>query len=74
VVLLAALGVAFGAFALIVAVGEQYRVLAASAVAAAFMLAALLLAWALARFARAKERAFDATLNELARDYEAIKP
>jgi uncharacterized membrane protein YqjE len=73
-VLLSALGVAFGAFALIIAVGEQYRVLAACAVAGAFLVAALLLAWALVRFAKAKERAFDATLAELARDYEAIKP
>lgn len=74
VVLLAVLGIAFGAFALVMAVGEQYRVIAAGAVAAAFLAAALLLVWALARFARAKERAFDATLTELARDYEAIKP
>jgi uncharacterized membrane protein YqjE len=74
VVLLAALGVAFGAFALVMAVGEQYRVLAACAVAAAFVALALLLLWALVRFAKVKERAFDATLTELARDYEAIKP
>jgi uncharacterized membrane protein YqjE len=74
VVLLAALGVAFAAFALIVAVGEQYRVLAACAVAAAFIVAALLLVWGLVRFAQAKQRPFDATLAELARDYEAIKP
>ena len=74
VVLLAALGVAFGALALILAVGEDHRVLAACAVAAVFVLAAVLLVWALARFAKAKERAFDGTLAELARDYEAIKP
>jgi uncharacterized membrane protein YqjE len=74
VVLLAALGVAFGAFALVMAVGEPYRVLAACAVAAAFAALSLLLLWALVRFAKVKERAFDATLTELARDYEAIKP
>ena len=43
-------------------------------VAAGFIAAAALLAWAVLRFARAKRRAFDATLAELARDYQAIKP
>jgi uncharacterized membrane protein YqjE len=74
VVVLATLGVAFAAFAFILAVGEEYRMIAASVVAAAFLVAALALGWALVRFARAKQRAFDATLSELARDYEAIKP
>jgi uncharacterized membrane protein YqjE len=74
VVLLAVLGIGFGAFALVLAVGEEYRLLTACAVAAAFLFAALLLGWALARFAHAKQRAFDATLTELARDYDAIKP
>ena len=73
-VVLAALGIAFGAFALIIAVGEEYRLLTTGLVAAGFLLAALGLGWALVRFACAKQRAFDATLTELARDYEAIKP
>ncbi len=73
-VLLAALGVGFGAFALILAVGEAYRVVTACAVAGGFLALALALWWALVRFAQAKQRAFEATLSELARDYEAIKP
>jgi uncharacterized membrane protein YqjE len=74
VVLLAALAAGFGAFAVILAVSEEHRVLAACLVAGGFLAAALLLVWALARFAKAKQRAFDATLAELSRDYEAIKP
>lgn len=71
---LAVLGIAFAAFALIVAVDVQYRLLTACLVAGGFILAAALLAWSVLRFARAKRRAFGATLAELRRDYEAIKP
>jgi hypothetical protein len=39
-----------------------------------FVLAAGGLAWALAHNVRTRKRAFDATLSELARDVEAIKP
>jgi uncharacterized membrane protein YqjE len=73
-VVLAALALAFGGFALIIAVPAEYRLMTACTVAAAFLAGALLLAWALARFAQAKQRAFDATLSELSRDYQAIKP
>jgi uncharacterized membrane protein YqjE len=71
---LGVLGIAFAAFALIVAVDAQYRLLTAALVAGGFILAAVLLAWAVLRFARARRRAFGATLAELRRDYEAIKP
>jgi len=71
---LGVLGIAFGAFALIVAVDPQYRLLTACLVAAGFIAAAALLAWTVLKFARAKRRAFGATLAELARDYETIKP
>jgi uncharacterized membrane protein YqjE len=74
VVVLAGLGIAFGAFALIVAVGPEYRLLAACLIALGFVIAALSLMLTLVRFANTKGRAFDATLSELARDYEAIKP
>jgi len=74
VLVLGMLGIAFAALTLIIAVDEQHRLLAAGCVAAAFVAAAALLAWAVLRFARAKRRAFDSTLAELARDYEAIKP
>jgi uncharacterized membrane protein YqjE len=72
-IVLTSLGLAFAAFALIMAVGEEYRLMTACLVAAGFLAAALGLAWALLRFAHAKQRAFDATLTELARDYDAIK-
>ena len=71
---LAALGIAFGALALIIGVGEEHRLMAAGLVAAGFLAGALAAGWGLVRFARAKQRAFDASLTELARDYEAIKP
>jgi len=74
VLVLGVLGIAFAAFALVIAVAPEQRLLAASLVAAGFIAAAALLAWAVLRFARAKRRAFGATLAELARDYEAIKP
>ena len=73
-VALAALGIAFGAWALILAVGEEYRLLATCLIALAFIAASIALIWALTIFARTKERAFEATLNELARDYEGLKP
>jgi uncharacterized membrane protein YqjE len=72
--ILAELGIAFAAYAIIVAVGEQYRLLATCLVAGGFVLTAALIAWSVLRFARAKRRAFGATLAELRRDYEAIKP
>jgi uncharacterized membrane protein YqjE len=74
VVVLGALGIGFGAFALIIAVGEEHRLLATCLVALGFIAAAIAVTWALMRFAQAKQRAFDATLTELARDYEGIKP
>ena len=43
-------------------------------IAAVFLAAAVALAWRLWRLAAIKPRAFDSTLTELARDYEAIKP
>ena len=73
-VVLGGLGIAFGACALILAVGEEYRLLTTCLVAAGFIAAAIALIWALTIFARTKERAFEATLTELARDYEGLKP
>lgn len=74
VLLLAALGAAFGAAALILAVGEAHRLVATIAVAAAFLVLAGVLAWQLQRLAAVKPRAFDATLSELQRDLDGIKP
>ena len=74
VLVLGALGVAFAALALIIALPPESRFMAAALVAAGFLGAAFALAFGLLRLTRAKPRAFDATLKELARDYEAIKP
>ena len=74
VLVLAALGVGFGALALIMSLGPEHRLLATGVVAAGFIAAAVALAWAVVRLARGKPRAFDATLNELQRDYQAMKP
>lgn len=74
VLVLAALGVAFGAAALIFALGEEHRLAATIAVSAAFLVLAGILAWRLQKLAAVKPRAFDATLSELRRDVDAIKP
>jgi uncharacterized membrane protein YqjE len=74
VLVLAALGIAFGALALVLAVGEEHRLMTVCIVAVVFVAAAAILAWRLLRLAAIKPRAFDSTLAELARDYEAIKP
>ena len=71
---LAALGLAFGAVAFILSVGEANRVAATIGVAVFFLLAAGIVAWQFHRLAGAKPRAFDATLSELQRDLNAIKP
>ncbi|HWA39622.1 MAG TPA: phage holin family protein [Burkholderiales bacterium] len=74
VLVLLALGVSFGALALILYLPPEQRVSAAILVAAAFLGLAALVAWIVVRLARVKPRPFDATLKELERDYEAIKP
>jgi uncharacterized membrane protein YqjE len=71
---LGALALAFGAGAIILAVGEANRLAATIAVALVFLLAAAGVAWWLRALAGAKPRAFDATLSELQRDLKAIKP
>lgn len=69
-----ALGIAFAALALILSLEPGQRLLATGLVAAGFVALAALAAWLVARLARAKPRPFDATLKELARDYEVVKP
>jgi uncharacterized membrane protein YqjE len=73
VVMLAALGLAFGAAALVFTVSEANRIAAAAGVAVFFLAAAALVAWQLRRLAARKPRAFDATLGELERDLKAIR-
>jgi uncharacterized membrane protein YqjE len=72
--MLGGIGLAFGAAALILTVSEAHRVAAAIGVACAFVLAAALVAWQVRRLTAAKPRAFGATIAELQRDLNAIKP
>jgi len=72
--MLGGIGLAFGAAALILTVSEAYRVAAAIGVAFSFLLAAALVAWRVRRMTAAKPRPFDATLAELQRDLNAIRP
>jgi uncharacterized membrane protein YqjE len=74
VLVLAALGLAFGAAAFILSVSDANRVTATIGVAAFFLVAGAILAWQMHRLAGTKPRAFDATLSELQRDLKAIKP
>ena len=74
VLVLAALGLAFGAVALILSVDEVHRLGVTIGVALFFVAAAGVLALQLRRLAAAKARAFDATISELHRDLGAIKP
>lgn len=74
VLLLAALGAAFAALALLIALPAEHRVLAAAGIAAAFFGAAALAAWSMRRATREKPRLLAASLAELERDYEAVRP
>jgi len=73
VLVLAALGLGFSGFALVIYVSEENRLAAAIAVAVFFFVAAALVAWLLRRLAEAKPRAFDATIAELQRDLNTIR-
>ena len=73
VLVLAALGLAFGAVAIILCVSEANRVAATIWVAVFFFAVAGIVAWQLNRVTSAKPRAFDATLSELEHDLTAIK-
>jgi uncharacterized membrane protein YqjE len=74
VLVLAALGLAFGAAALILHASEANRLAVTVGVAVAFLLAAAIAGWQVKRIAAAKPRAFDATISELEHDLKAIRP
>jgi uncharacterized membrane protein YqjE len=73
VLVLAALGLGFGAVAIVLSVSEANRLTATLCVALFFFAAAGIVGWQLHRAAGVKPRAFDATLSELQRDLTAIK-
>jgi len=74
VLVLVALGLAFGALAFIVWMGEANRLGATIGVAVFFLVFAGAVALWLRRVTGEKPRAFEATLSELQRDLTAIKP
>jgi uncharacterized membrane protein YqjE len=73
VLLLGALAAAFGAIALIIAVGEHYRLTATIAMAALFLALAIAAAWSLRHLTRAKPRPFLASMAQLERVCDALK-
>lgn len=70
--LLAALGLLFGGIAVLLAIAQEQRVAAAAVMALVYLAAAAAVALALRR--RERPRVFDATLEELQRDREALTP
>ena len=74
VAMLAALGIGFAAAAVLIAVREEHRLAVAAGIAIGFLVLALLAGWSLRKLAPPKPRVFDASLTELERDYEALKP
>jgi uncharacterized membrane protein YqjE len=72
--MLAALGLAFAAGALILNASEANRLAMTIGVAVFFVVAAAVAGWQVRRLAGAKPRAFDATLSELENDLKAIRP
>src|SRR3970040_975207 len=68
------LGVAFAAVAVMIAVGEPYRLAIAVLFAVAFLIIGALSAWWMRRVARAKPRVFDAGLVELRKDHDLLMP
>lgn len=74
ILILSLFGIAFGATAVILVADPNYRVVATVGVALLFFLAAGIVALQLRRMVAAKPRPFDATLAELQRDVNAIKP
>jgi uncharacterized membrane protein YqjE len=67
------LGIAFAGLLIVIAVGEEHRLLAAGLIAALFLLTAVVSAVLAARQIAAKPRPFHASLNELAKDRELLQ-
>jgi uncharacterized membrane protein YqjE len=71
-ILLAALALGFGAVALVLAMPAEQRVAVSAGLALAFLAAAALIGWRVGRAAKA--RPFSASVAELRRDADALKP
>ena len=68
------LGIAFVAIAVVIAVGEPHRLMAAVLLGLAFLVTGALSAWWMRRIALAKPRIFDASLSELRKDRDLLMP
>ena len=73
ILVLGSIGLGFGAVALILSVDPANRLAVTIGVAAFFVVAAGIVAWQVYRLAAVKPRPFDATINELQRDLNAIR-
>jgi len=74
VLLLAALAAGFGAAALVLALGEEHRALAAALIGAAFLALAAAAAWSMRRLTLDRPPLLAASLAELQRDHDAVRP
>lgn len=74
ILVFSAIGLGFGAVAIILSVDESKRLAVTIGAAAFFLLAAGIAALLLRRVAKMKARPFDATLGELRNDLQALKP
>jgi uncharacterized membrane protein YqjE len=73
IVICVLIGLVFGTVAIILSVGEAYRVGVTVGAAVFFLVAAGVIALVLKRVAAVKPRPFEATLSELQRDVSAIR-
>jgi uncharacterized membrane protein YqjE len=73
ILIFSTIGLGFGAVAIILSVDEAKRLPVIIGVAVFFLLAAGVAALILRRVAKMKERPFDATLDELRNDLQALK-
>jgi uncharacterized membrane protein YqjE len=72
--ILSVLGIAYLGLALVISLDEESRALASSIIGLVLLAVAGAAAWGMGRFLRSGARAFDASLTELERDYEALRP
>jgi uncharacterized membrane protein YqjE len=73
ILVFAAIGLGFGAVAIILSVDEAKRLPVTIGVAVFFLLVAAVAAWRLRRLAAVKPHPFEATLSELRSDLQALK-
>jgi uncharacterized membrane protein YqjE len=68
------LAAAFSGLALIISLAEEYRALAAAVIAIVFLALAVAAVFSMRRLTFPRPRAFNSSLTELQRDYDALRP